>query len=424
MNYNEQKIQIIKDKGLFGNLIEVGCGCPVYAELCNYPNTASKIVNYAFSPNNWDNNQKKYSHPKTDRAISPDVAQRLAEYHVDSFTNFVLSNTIQIANTPDVQTHGWFCLDANSVIKLYHFTINGYRSRKEYIKIIVSIGLDIIASNNNCEELDNGYIDNILIINENFEKSGEKYFYAIQDTLNSLVNGVLNIEHIYNTSIVFSPNKPVDGLYMGTKIERFTTLIRNIKQELIVFKGSFNPIHPLHLHLLDIIKNIKPGVKIVFCISTHNRDSSKKVDVKSLMLRIALLNELGYDVIIDCFGQYHYSYTSIIGNNDYKDFPINYIMGSDVMEKFLEDEHVMTNDAEYINKFNNKWSKATFWWDQRPGFHDIIIPKELEHIKTLGIAPREMSSSNIRHLIINKKFDELLEFITEDLIKLYKKYYG
>lgn len=413
--YNTEKIQKIKDKGLFGNLVEVGCGCPVYAELCNHANTASKIVNWTFSPNNWDWNNEHYAHNGA-RAVSPEVA--LNFINSDALcrgVNFVLTNTIQISNTPDVQTHGWFalyCTNSVPAFKAYHFTIDGFRPRKEYIEIIASIGLDILASCNNVAELDNGYIDAIVDLGD---APGKHAFnFNTRDTLTALVNGKLNKSHVHNTTAIFR----VDG-----KIDRLNTLLRETKEGLIIFKGSFNPVHTQHLHLVDEIKQTVDS-KVIFSISVFNRDPNKKTDVDSLMKRINILHCLGYDVLIDCFGEYKYSYKSITENCDFKNTKISYILGSDIMQRFLKDEGVYDADPTNVFLFNDKWNKCNFYWDKRPGFDDFEVPTVLNNIKQLSTVQKELSSTLIRQMILEDNIEQLKEYVSEQLIELYRNFYG
>lgn len=431
----ESKIQKIKDKRLFGNLVEVGAGCPVYAELCNHANTASKIINTAFSPNNWEWSKKHYEHG-SNRAVSSEVAENLiksSQGGPDENINFVLTNTIQISNTSDVQTHGWFALYTSGRVnyydcKLYHFTINGFRTRKEYIEIMAYIGIDILAAYNEIEELDNGYIDSILDSTRDGQKPN------IKSTLTSILNGKLNIEHLHNTTTVLRAFRDIDtyGNKGNYTIDRLNTLLRQDLDNLCIIKGSFNPIHPQHIALLDAVyKSIEllipcNKIKKIFCISLYNRDTTKKIDIDNLMKRIDLIHALGYDVIIDCFGQYHYSYTSIINNVDYKkEMNIHYVMGSDIIQRFLQDEGVTGFiTTESVNKFNDKWNHCTFWWDKRPGFQDFKINSALKNIEQLTTVQKELSSTLIRDLIKEKEYETLKLHVDAELIMLYIEYYG
>ena len=80
-NYVQNKLNTIKKNNSYGVFIEVGAGMPVYNELCQHPNTASKIAYYAESPNSWDFNCETYQHDPLVRAVSAHVCLRFMSVH-------------------------------------------------------------------------------------------------------------------------------------------------------------------------------------------------------------------------------------------------------------------------------------------------------------------------------------------------------
>jgi nicotinic acid mononucleotide adenylyltransferase len=410
--FTKTKIEKIKSNHSYGILIEVGAGCPVYNELCQYQNTASKIVMYAESPNSWIYNQFKYKNENV-RAISAEICRNFIEQkknHHGMLINFELVNTIQIANDDKTQTHGWFGLKYLDEIKYYHFTISNKTTDRKYLcEIISKIGLDILASQNNVELLDNGYIDQILDNNLNQLK---------EETLTVIINGKLNINNINNTITVFTPDN---------NIIRFNDYLRSIQNSsLTVFKGSFNPIHKQHINLIESARKELKCDNTVLCISVYNRDITKKICAENLLKRIQILNDLGYTVLIDCLGQYHYSYTSMLNNVNFKNIELNYIMGSDIIKRFLLDEDVYIKEKsnKNITDFNNKWDKCNFHYVCRDGVCDVKkhINIDLLNVKHMDIHYNEISSTQIRQLLLNEDYDTLKELVGDEILTLYKKH--
>ncbi len=402
----EQHIQKIKNQNQYGKLIEVGAGCPVYNKLCQYPNTASKIILSAYSPNSWELNKTQYRHDENVRAISPQVCEKILHtelQNIDKKLNFVLINTIQIGNDEKTQTHGWFCLfeSQNNIhsIKYYHFSINNKNySRPELIEIISEIGIDIIQAQNNSEQLTNGYIDIILNNNLKIIKS---------DIINSFLHSLTNINNIDDTYSVFKS----DG-----SVIRLNDLFRKLPENVCIFKGSFNPVHNHHINLINESEKYING-KCILEISIKNRDQNKLIEASNLLKRINILNSLGYDVIINNFGLYHYTYTNFIKHPDFKS-NLYFCMGEDILDRFLRDEDATyTNTIDYVNKFIDKWKKCTFLIADRNDMN-IKIRKEITNIKKISFESNNISSTHIRKLIEDNDIEEIKKHLGEDLTNL------
>lgn len=387
-SFTDNKINTIKENGSFGILIEVGAGMSVYNELCKYSNTSSKIVYYAESPNNWDYNNNKYNHGV--RAVSAEVCQNFIIQHNDIInTNFILTNTVQVANDKDVVSHGWFGYKNKDVTYYYHYTINHHQSRKIQLDVIAKIGLDIIAANGDLSKLTNGYID--IILDVNLKQLPEA-------VINCFINSKLCRHQYHNTTVVF--NK--EG-----KVERINDFLRRAK-DLIVFKGSFNPVHKDHISLIEICSSKYENATPVFCISIENKDKSKTINSRNLYKRIQLLNKFGYDVIIDTKGLYHYSYTTLIHNSDFNKRNLYYVMGADILKTFLIDEYVYNkNTKQDIYKFNIKWSRCTFLWFNRADIK-VKIDSRLNNLVYMDKQATTTSSTYLRELIEAKDINELI----------------
>ena len=79
------------------------------------------------------------------------------------------------------------------------------------------------------------------------------------------------------------------------KMLRFESFLRNVNN-LVLYKGSFNPPHIAHQEIAMKAKEIY-GVETLFCISTKTYEKND-IDVNDLCDLIDILNRLGYSVII------------------------------------------------------------------------------------------------------------------------------
>jgi nicotinic acid mononucleotide adenylyltransferase len=196
-------------------------------------------------------------------------------------------------------------------------------------------------------------------------------------------------------------------------------LFRKLPENVCIFKGSFNPVHNHHINLIEESEKYING-KCILEISIKNRDQNKLIEATNLLKRINILNTLGYDVIINNFGLYHYTYTNFIKHPDFKS-NLYFCMGEDILDRFLKDEDgTYTNTIDYIKKFNNKWSKCTFLVHDRNDMN-ILIHKEIPNIIKISNDKNNISSTHIRYLIENNDIEELKKHLGEDLTNLILK---
>lgn len=431
----QENIQKIKDQNMFGVIIEVGAGMPVYNELCQHANTASKIVKYAESPNNWDYSKTKYEFSDGIRAVSAQVCAEISNWQYckmrnksDDNFNFILSNTIQICNDNKTQTHGWFGLaiinndillgeNLHYQIKFYHFSINndGSFQRRDLTSIIANIGIDILASNNDCRQLKNGFID--IILDHNLEP-------IKSDIITSYSNAEI-IKSINYLNPLTRRSKIINDVYtVFTKdgsVIRINDLIRQTKEKnIIIFKGSFNPIHSQHLVLMQKAKEETPDSVIFLQISMNNRDNLKNSDItnQNILKRITILNKLGYNVIINYNGYVNDAYEFYLNLADFADKKLYFLMGEDTILRFIADEkhsNTGTSNIAIDYKFCN------FLYGKRNYDVNII---NVENIRKLDIEENSISSTQIRSLIRNNNINELENLVGKELTQIIIDIYG
>lgn len=302
-------IENIHDSDSYGVIVEIGAGLPISNLLFSVAG-ASKTIHCVESPYSRESFDKRYPTDSKVRAVS---AERLGsvrnmsriEMDFKNNYNFVLATSFQVGhkNENNFSSHGWIMLGTKKDTKYYHLSLHEPLTREEYIKIIGETGVQIL----NGGYFENSYID--IVLNEDFS-------YDLDSTLEFLSRNTL-----IDQMSVFKRDGTIDRLETVTRSDN----------EIVLFKGSFNP--PTIKHL-DIIENVLSKFKLnksdsYFLISINTVDKGI-IDIKNLIKRIYFINKLGYDCIITNNGHFQSNIDFI--RNKFKGkllFPV----GSDTIDR-------------------------------------------------------------------------------------------
>lgn len=253
---DQNKIKKLHDSNLYGRFIENGGPC-ISAELLKVDG-ASKTIYSSFIPY-----AKEIGNKSNTRSVSieniwiwlTDLIQKPAPINFDYVSSFQIS---------EKSTHGYIGIRKYGEIpKIYHLTLNGNFSRQSAIEIINDNSLKLLY-----DDIDNTNIDGVWTSKSNNLKETLTYISSCYG---------------YHSGCYIAP----DG-----SIQRIEDFIRSGK-ELVVYKGSFNPIHNGHIEIANNFKN-KP---FCFSISTNTFDKGQ-CDIDNLEFRIKLINKCCYGVLI------------------------------------------------------------------------------------------------------------------------------
>jgi len=418
MNPNVYKYELLEElktnKESFGKgvIVETGAGSPFYSILCREPNTASKLVKYALSPTDWEYTKTHYYLNSEIRAVSKETCKAIlkGELEANPKARWILCNSIQIGNDSATQTHGWIGLYANGSYSYYHFSIDNFwqeHKRKDLISIIEVICLDVFLSMNAKFYLTNGYID----ICDNFLLED----YGVNKML---IECIVNAKSYDPTDF----NKDSYAIFKkdskrGYYNPRMNDILREAQgKEIVLFKGSFDPMHDMHYQIYDEIT--KDTNKFPIFMISVSSVLEKKVSSDSIYKRIKVLNELGFPVIINKKGKFEEAIIHFTDHQDFKNCKLSFVLGSDILDRLIQD---------YKNGFNYLFDDVLFYevgrileTDQRHP-HDNIHNL---HVATLPLKYNKVSSSAIRNAIDDKNADVLDKlYENKKLLEVVKKHY-
>ena len=264
-------IQEINNSNNLIKFIEVGAGTPISNEFFKYPN-ASKTVFDVHSP--YNNARSFYNIPEDIRMVSNNALLRIVwSLGKHSDCKYVVMNTFQIPSNNKVIPHGWIGILSADKFITYHITLPNNLTREECISEIGRIGVNLIHSeifDIPFESYQNLFIDNCYVFNGTEFTYGHHYDSVLSQTCEE---SILIVK---------------DGQFV-----RFEEEYRDVGP-ILVFKGSFNPIHDGHLEICNrTIQNY--GGKPLFLISTKTYQKGM-VDLENLKVRVKKINDCGYNV--------------------------------------------------------------------------------------------------------------------------------
>ena len=297
MKEMKDKIQRLHDSDMYGVFVEMGCGTAVTSALYSVAG-ASKTVYFAESPYSKDRQEELFG--KASRAVSIERVNGVLETYWEKYSdkvNCVYAATFQIDDGDGSKsTHGWIGVRNKQGKKFYHITVPEIFSRDMIFGRIAEQGISVLS----------GQIpDNVDIINDGDQDAD--------------INDVINNFSDLNT-VCFSNGKLV----------RPEDVIRN-KKHVVLYKGSFNPMHVGHMSLIKRAQD-RFGEDVILGLSAHPFGKND-MDSISIAQRAKHLNALGFDVAV--FRSGYFNENDVVLRRITK-APISYVVGSDTMDRILK----------------------------------------------------------------------------------------
>ena len=306
----KQIIKNIHDSSLYGNFIEIGAGTPLASQLFEVSG-ASKTINFSASPYSRFVQLERYGEDFDEkyRSVSLEAVRHIINQEVllnsNKEVNLFWASSFQLKEEPELCSHGWIGFrfvnnDLNITRqKFYHLTFPNGLDRVRMIKdlgeICVKILFNILQEykNNSSASENDGklvlkYVDGVFCDHDLLDNECLKFDYS-KFSLDELVHDLDN-----NGYFVVNPQ----GSW-----ERLETSFRN-HANILLYKGSFNPIHEGHLGIIKKAQEKYPDAPLALMISIKTYQKAR-VESESLISRIKkLTNECGLYVIIAKEGMY------------------------------------------------------------------------------------------------------------------------
>ena len=286
-------VDTLVQRGVKLHIVEIGASVPLAFHLLSLPG-ASKVVHCSESP--YGTAVEKYDIKC--RMVSEEAVKQIALKTAELYdaehpeVNMIVVTSFQIQSNNNIIPHGWVAILSFTgddwVYGAYHFTYwansnYGWRGDGEYSddgrfprKMVI----------------DQIWRDIFNLIEDEFDHLGQRYLDI------STCTDVLTQKYM-NTLVCFVDGKPV----------RFEDYSRKY-DNLILYKGSFNPVHIGHLEIARNAQERCPNSMVVFAIS---RDTYQKgrISNEDLMKRIKDINDRGYMAMVFDSGFFYDNYRAV-----------------------------------------------------------------------------------------------------------------
>lgn len=355
----EEKIQKIHGCKKLGIFIESGTA-GIVASMLMMEKNASSTVYMSECPYN-----KEFQHGYYENQAYRSISKETVLCFVDRWKNiddekYIFAQSWQVGNYNDISTHGWIAIynPITGNTHVYHCSIHDSMNRADYIHTIGRLGIDIL-------------------FNDLYDCAGEKpeppvYLKYID------IHG--DDPHLPLVGLKHSDDEGFICFDTDGNCIRMEDMFRS-KEEIALYKGSFNPLHIVHIEFAQSSAN-----RPIFMISLNTIDK-EALDVTELKKRIAMINAEGFQVIVCNKGMFRDNIDFIRRKFDCR---LLFLVGSDTITR------ISTEDLQWFN-INN----ISFMVKSR--------------------SDNDISSTRIRQLLDQNKIDEAKTLVSEKTLQILMK---